>query len=330
MKADTRGRCCAEPNVLKLVVEQLAGQRLHVDDRMDEDVDVAASEMTVRHLRSRRRAKGAVVRDRSAGQRVFPDELPIRVEREVLGVSGIACQARPENGRPVVSFPPHVLDDRLKLDTRSRHNSIDRLNRHELFVDHRRPNEVGPIGEVVRVGMRRMQLANLFPVVRQQLELVAVELHRPIAHAFDVASQPLARSQPNPVLLIAELDRIGLREAVLVLTDHHRGLRSSLVFVQPRTDLRRRGRSPAEANDDYQHDQRQRTPPFPVLRRNHALSYRDGDRGFLGNSAESINARDNEKGDSPLFLLSWVKHYCVWRSCEGRSQRRARELSVAR
>jgi hypothetical protein len=67
VEADTSGRRGTQPDVLELVVQELTGQRFHVDDRVHEDVDVAASEMTIGNLRTRRLAERSVIRERGTG-----------------------------------------------------------------------------------------------------------------------------------------------------------------------------------------------------------------------------------------------------------------------
>ena len=51
-----------------------------------------------------------------------------------------------------------------------------------------------------------MHYVDFLPVELHDVQLVAVELDFLFAHALEVPLQPLARSEPHPVVGVAELD----------------------------------------------------------------------------------------------------------------------------
>ena len=194
--------------------------------------------MPIGNLRACCGTKCCVIAQRCAGERVFPDQLPECIEGEILRVSRIRREPEAQDGGPVVSLASRVLDDRLELGAFAHHDAIDRLNGDEFFVDHGGTREVGRVREVVGVGLGRVELGDLLPVVRDQLELVAIEFDGSVTHPFDVASKPLSRQQADPVLVVPKLEHVGGGEPHPVFCHDDLGLGSGFVLVKSSVDLR--------------------------------------------------------------------------------------------
>jgi len=78
--------------------------------------------------------------------------------------------------------------------------SLLRRDGDALLTHAGRPRVDAPTLEHVGVQARRAQRRDVIPVDRELVELVAVEDHIPVTQARDLALQPLARPEADPVV----------------------------------------------------------------------------------------------------------------------------------
>ena len=115
-------------------------------------------------------------------------------------------------GRPIVALPRLSAEDRDELVARIGLHAVGGLDDDLLSGDHGSPRFDDFPFEHERLGLARLELNDVLPVESHELELLAPELGLLLSHPLELALQPLASLELNPIVIVPELDEEALGE----------------------------------------------------------------------------------------------------------------------